>query len=231
MPVKLICSYCGEQYEVIPSRSEESSYCSMECKSEAQSEKFEGKNNPCWKGGHLVNVNCSVCGSEVERRKDKLGEVVFCSKECESSWKESNWSKEGHPNWKGGSIKKICDYCNNRFEVRISRSESARFCSYQCLGDYRSENWSGEDSPHYDGGAVQHYGPKWQKIRSTVRERDKVCQNCGMSMQEHRDKHGRSLEVHHIKPISTFSNKEEANKLSNLILLCKSCHNEVEKEA
>ncbi len=63
------------------------------------------------------------------------------------------------------------------------------------------------------------YGPDWDKIRKKVLRRDgNRCQVCGASGI------GQSLHVHHIHPFKSFTSRETANQLQNLITLCPSCH-------
>ncbi len=55
------------------------------------------------------------------------------------------------------------------------------------------------------------YPPDWSQRAEKVKERDRSCTSCGSH---------RFLQVHHITPLS----KGGSNKLSNLVLLCESCH-------
>ncbi|MCB0117588.1 MAG: DEAD/DEAH box helicase [Anaerolineales bacterium] len=73
------------------------------------------------------------------------------------------------------------------------------------------------------------YGPDWQKTRLAVRKRDQFkCQVCGAAetVREH--------DVHHKTPFRAFIqngviNREQANRLENLVTLCHSCHRKVEQ--
>ncbi len=49
-----------------------------------------------------------------------------------------------------------------------------------------------------------------------------------MGQDEHVSRYGISLNVHHIEPFHNFKNSREANKLSNLITLCRPCHSKAE---
>ncbi|MDY6847298.1 MAG: DEAD/DEAH box helicase [Chloroflexota bacterium] len=67
------------------------------------------------------------------------------------------------------------------------------------------------------------YGSEWGKIRQHVLNRDGYrCQVCGALGVD------RPLHVHHIQPFRSFTNREVANQLQNLITLCPSCHNKAE---
>ncbi|NOH01056.1 MAG: DEAD/DEAH box helicase [Chloroflexi bacterium] len=73
------------------------------------------------------------------------------------------------------------------------------------------------------------YGPGWPQIRAAVRKRDQFkCQVCGApeTTREH--------DVHHKIPFRAFIqngvvNREQANRLENLITLCQGCHRKVEQ--
>ncbi|GGL53594.1 NUMOD3 domain-containing DNA-binding protein [Halocalculus aciditolerans] len=90
-----------------------------------------------------------------------------------------------------------------------------------------SASTSGESNPNWKGGYSRRYGPGWSVARERVRDRDAVCRLCGHDGSDTR------LEVHHIVPVRTFRNDRErdlgdAHDLSNLVLLCRTCHLGVE---
>ena len=74
-------------------------------------------------------------------------------------------------------------------------------------------------------------GPNWDQQRNRARARDgRLCQHCGAP--EHPE---RAHDVHHIEPFRTFGYVRgkndrylEANRLENLVTLCRSCHRRVE---
>jgi len=79
--------------------------------------------------------------------------------------------------------------------------------------------------------SVNDYGPNWQAQRRRVRARDGYrCTQCGRP-----EAPGQQHDVHHLVPFRTFGympgvnqHYEEANQLSNLVLLCRTCHRRVE---
>lgn len=86
----------------------------------------------------------------------------------------------------------------------------------------RAKPWfRGEKNPRWRGGYEPYYGPNWYFQRDKRLKRDKYCQRCGTN---------EDLVVHHIVPFREFGREgyKEANKLSNLITLCRSCHRSVE---
>ena len=74
-------------------------------------------------------------------------------------------------------------------------------------------------------------GPNWDEQRKRARARDGYrCRHCGVGERE-----GRAHDVHHIQPFRTFGYARgqndrylEANRLENLVTLCRSCHRRVE---
>jgi DEAD/DEAH box helicase domain-containing protein len=67
------------------------------------------------------------------------------------------------------------------------------------------------------------YGPNWLTQRKQARARDGYCcQMCGAPERS------REHDVHHKSPFRTFASYEQANQLSNLVTLCRSCHRRAE---
>ena len=75
------------------------------------------------------------------------------------------------------------------------------------------------------------YGPAWQEQRAKTRERDGYrCAECGAA-----ETRNRQHDVHHRVPFRVFNyipglnrNDLEANRLDNLVLLCRRCHYRLE---
>jgi DEAD/DEAH box helicase domain-containing protein len=75
--------------------------------------------------------------------------------------------------------------------------------------------------------SVNDYGPNWQEQRQQVRQRDNFrCTQCGAP-----ETPGRQHDVHHLTPFRTYGyvpglneNYKIANRLSNLVLVCRACH-------
>ncbi len=76
-------------------------------------------------------------------------------------------------------------------------------------------------------------GPNWSEQRNLARARDGYrCRHCGLP-----ERPERSHDVHHIQPFRTFGyvrgkNEHylEANRLENLVTLCRTCHRRVEAD-
>ncbi len=79
--------------------------------------------------------------------------------------------------------------------------------------------------------SVNEYGPNWQAQRAAVRARDRYrCSVCGVV-----EPPGREHDVHHRIPFRTFGyvpglndHYLQANRLENLMLLCRACHRRLE---
>jgi hypothetical protein len=80
-------------------------------------------------------------------------------------------------------------------------------------------------------GELRRYGSEWPEQRRLALERDGwECQDCGMADEEHRERYSSGLQVHHETPLREFEDSEEANRIENLITLCRSCHSDRERE-
>lgn len=79
--------------------------------------------------------------------------------------------------------------------------------------------------------SINEYGPNWQSQRAAVRARDRYrCSVCSVA-----EPPGREHDVHHKIPFRTFGyvpgmndHYLQANRLENLVLLCRACHRRVE---
>ena len=89
------CLLCNTLFYVKPSHQKLGfgKYCSKECRSNAQ---LKGE-----------VVSCYTCQKKIYRslgrmRHSKSGNF-FCSKTCQTRWRNSFFSEEKHPNWLGGT--------------------------------------------------------------------------------------------------------------------------------
>jgi len=219
------CKNCGKVFEVNPYREDTASFCSNECRYEWQKEGLKGKNNPNWKGGK-VELECEVCGGTFEVKPSHADGRRTCSKECLGVLRSEEWRGKNHPGWKEGKggIFTTCENCGKRYFA--PSSERGRFCSLECYGEWLRDKITGKNNPYWRGGHDPYYGSNWIKQRKKALERDNyACRLCGKGKREL----GQNPDVHHIAPKREFDSLEEANKLSNLITLCRSCHNKVGK--
>lgn len=173
------------------------------------------------------NTECEVCGEEFYKRPNRKESTDhhFCSSECYGKWREGNIEGENHPQYQSESVE--CDNCGDAVNVqpwKIEKNEH-HFCSHECYGEWRDGKFSGEDHWQWEEDVVYEYGGDWGTQRRKALKRDNhECQRCGKSKEEI----GRNPDVHHKKAYRTFEEPKEANKLENLICLCRECHQVVE---
>lgn len=216
------CEVCGCDFEHYDSRK--GVVCSNECVGGRISDLWESTDKmvepPDMTGRELVTGECEVCGGEFEGIPSVVEKRRFCSKECKGEW----CSGENHPMWKGGKVAVECEWCGEEYREDPHREERTRWCSEDCAVEALSEMMLGEDHPRWREGAPE-YGENWEEQREKVRERDGYsCVRCGVDESEM----DRELDVHHITPIREFDGSEEANRLENLVALCRPCHMNVE---
>lgn len=91
----VICKICSGEFYSKPSQIKLGwgKYCSSECRSKAQ---FNGK-----------FVVCSVCKAKIYRSKARLKHSVsgkyFCSKKCQTLWRNSIYIEDRSKNWLNGA--------------------------------------------------------------------------------------------------------------------------------
>lgn len=181
-----------------------------------------GTHNGNWKGAK-AQTTCERCGDEFEYYpSDKKG--VYCPK-CVREADEflGEHYAEVHDIER---IERACDYCECEMVVLASERQygAGRFCSRECLADWMSENRSGKDHHQWLEGSRSYTG-KWWSVRREVLQRDDYrCQYCGKES----DEIGRNPDVHHIVPLKTFDDPQDAHTLDNLISLCPTCHRNAE---
>lgn len=86
-----------------------------------------------------------------------------------------------------------------------------------------------ENHPLWRGGNGLKYGSGWKRAKRLVRERaNHRCEICDIS--EEKLKHNWQLDIHHIIPFRCFNDHREANKLENLLAVCRKCHNKIDNK-
>jgi endogenous inhibitor of DNA gyrase (YacG/DUF329 family) len=219
------CDWCGEEFRQKPNNTDGSNYCSNDCYSNGRSEKYSGEGHPRWAGGG-VQLKCEYCDSEYTAVRAESDGSRFCSNECKSDWLSENRTGEDHHLY--SRIECECEICGEEVLRKPSQYEAMDnvFCSQECHREYQSIHQVGENHHNYNGGRVEEYGPRWEKIAEERRKVDDYeCQICGLSQEEHSE----ALSVHHIRPRESFIDDgefdhEAANRMGNLITLCKPCH-------
>ena len=171
-----------------------------------------------------AETTCKTCGGTFEYSpSDTSG--VYCS-DCVSN---ADGLLPKNPSSAGKRITVDCNGCGSELSVypsRVERNERGVFCDMACYGRWLSRTIVGENHHQWAGGPIT-YGRKWWTIRRQVLERDDYrCQRCGRS----RDDIGRNPDVHHLVPVRSFDDTEDAHTLANVIALCRRCHRLVEED-
>ena len=146
---------------------------------------------------------CDNCGVEFTYNPNEtVGK--FCCNECCLEYRETRRKT------------KTCETCGGEYTPIPARYEESKFCSQGCYAKYSSRIQRGENHHNWKGGGWAYYGGNWnQKRRECLNRDNHTCQDCGTT---------ESLHVHHIQPLRTFDEPEEANNLKNLVTLCETCH-------
>ena len=174
---------------------------------------------------------CKGCGDKFARHAGNAGRA-YCSDVC---WKSSRKAKSKNCIVCGCWFSPIYFMPSRREYVGVNnRTTCSKACvqrnyrENQARKDKISKAFVGENHPNWQGGPDlvskrrDYRGSGWAALARAIRKRDKyICQHCGVTQKEH----GRALEVHHKIPFSQFrGDNQKANKPSNLVSLCKSCH-------
>ena len=174
-------------------------------------------------------VECSWCGESkrVSPYRVEQSNNHFCSSDCESKWRSENIAGKNHHQYNRITVE--CDWCGEKLErwPSIVENNERHFCNAEeCEAKWLSENNRGKDHPNWKGGSdTIQYGSNWKWQREKAKERDNYeCQICGMTKEEQ----GFALDVHHIQHVESFEKPKDANKLSNLLTVCRSCHRRIE---
>lgn len=206
------CVICNSEYETIEIRSDNSNYCSNECKS-------LGRRN-------RVTKTCEICGENFDVAECESHQR-FCDIDCRAEWMRQV-EPEKSPAWNGGGVTLNCEACGDDFNVPEHQKDFRVTCSFDCYGDYRSQ-FPPEEHPMYRGGGGRHFyevvrrslsDERWASIRERVRQRDGECKLCGAEPEEL----DRTLHSHHIIPV--MGGGCNADELQ--MALCSSCHQTVE---
>jgi len=114
------CKICNKEFYIKPNHLKRGwgKYCSRECQHEgARRGKF---------------VRCAVCGKQTWKapralKHSKSGNF-FCSKSCQTVWRNQYFSGRRHPNWRGGEyvrckdiliqsgVNPVCKVCGTKDE-------------------------------------------------------------------------------------------------------------------
>ena len=175
-----------------------------------------------------VELECDGCGEIYKRWKSQLDESEngYCSPEC---YHEHYEQASGLESPQTKAVEYECDYCGGvclKRPSRLGRADNL-YCSRECADLDHSERMRLDGNPRWEGGDYEnYYGDNWQEQRQQALSRDNhKCQSCGVESS------GATLSVHHIRKMRYYKDEydapewwKRANKLSNLVTLCRSCH-------
>ncbi|AXG06263.1 HNH endonuclease [Haloplanus rubicundus] len=204
------CVDCGSEFHDPKSRRK---YCSS-CDPNV------GRNNGNWSDAKETAV-CRTCGTSFEYYPSEK-DGVYCKK-CILA---ADGLLPDNPAERN-RIETQCTYCGTVMSVvpsRIDNSKQGVFCTRTCHGAWLSKHVVGPNHHQWEGGTID-YGGSWWRVRRRALTRDNYrCQQCGRPREEL----GRNPDVHHIERVRDFEDPREAHTLSNVISLCRSCHQHVE---
>lgn len=181
-----------------------------------------------WK--ERVAVECANCGTEkrVEQRHYESYDRFFCDNRCQGEFLEETGLSRGENNgrWKG-KVTVECANCGDELAVypcRLTEKEN-HLCDQSCRAEWYSTNLSGSDHPLWMPGDNRYSG-RWLSARRNVRARDENrCQLCGRSASELEQ----IPDVHHIQPVRSYDDPNDAHVAENLVQLCRGCHARMEQ--
>lgn len=198
--VDCVCSYCGAQFQIIPSKAKRNrgKFCSKACFYASRAK---------------IERTCQICSKSFEANPYtiKHGGGKYCSRSCYDI-AQSN------------QIECVCEQCGKSFtkDPFYIKNGGGKYCSKACHGLAHR----GENHHFWRGGFARYRGPNWSVQRKAAYKRDKgICQHCGKKPKIGQ----RQFQVHHIKPFRDFHGDYlTANQLTNLITLCPVCHKHAE---
>lgn len=216
------CDNCDAELQRWPSHISDHNFCDRDCHSEWQSRRKTGKAHPRYS---RVLLECDWCGDKLERiqSRAKNYERQFCDGGCKGDYYSENPAELHNQD----RVTVNCATCGSELERRKHRVEQneRHFCDRECKGQWWSEHVAGEDHPNWQGGFDDYYGENWPQQRRRARKREQYrCFFCGLHDGACQLVHGRELEVHHVQRKDDFDDLGEANRIGNLLTLCRRCH-------
>jgi 5-methylcytosine-specific restriction endonuclease McrA len=154
-----------------------------------------------------ITRNCDFCQEPYEAQVRYLnrGQGIYCSRLCSSKGSPAKRRKNHEPNL-------ICTYCSKPFYRSASKQSSSRSGLFFCCREHKdlAQKLDGVKEIH-----PSHYGVEYARYRAKAFAfYPHECKNCGYN------KYPEILEVNHID--CDRSN----NDISNLEILCPTCHSE-----
>lgn len=169
-----------------------------------------------WKQEFVIKI-CPVCENpfKVDKNQVKVGNGKYCGRSC---------ARSGSPTRKRKRVKVQCANCKEYFDkkpIEAKRNKGElHFCKPECWYEFNV----GENHYGYTGTTPERqalYGStEWRWVAFQVWQRDEAkCRRC-QRVKVHSGEY--QLEIHHIVPFS--KSVELRCEISNLVLLCNTCH-------
>lgn len=225
--VRKTCLYCGRGFEIKPYFKNTAKFCSNLCRITHLTRNLKWTKERIDK--RTATLKRRLSKMTEEERKHIYARVVIFDKDAIEKIREFKLG-EKNPNWLGDKLKVKCTICNKAFRKSSQwhvKNNKWHFCSKNCFSSWLSKIRRGANNPHWNGGHEPYYGPNWNwQAKIALKRDDYTCQICNIKQN------GRVHDIHHIVPFKKFGLKkyEEANRLENLITLCRPCHIREEKE-
>ena len=130
----VVCKICGNNFRAKPSHIKLGwgKYCSIRCRSKSQ---FKG-----------TQVGCATCKKVLYRppaqlRRSKSGKY-FCSKSCQTFWRNSYFIGERHPNWQNGqsAYRRILEQAGLKVRCNLCKIADKRVLSVHHIDHNRQNN-------------------------------------------------------------------------------------------
>jgi hypothetical protein len=166
-------------------------------------------NAPNWKP---TTIFCKVCGIEKRIKPCHINKTKYCSKECYAK------DQKGKP-----QSKELIEKRANSNRGQKRSLETKQLLSAQKIGD-KNPAWKGgiskQEKYRIISAEIKRYGMTKEQALKVLGDK---CSDCKMTNQESIDKWGINLAVHH-KDHNGRGVKKPNNDISNLEILCTSCH-------
>ena len=93
-----------------------------------------------------------------------------------------------------------------------------------------------DKGPKAEGGVREYFGKRYERNpinrRNAILHHGLTCKVCGFNFEAMYGDRGREyIEVHHVKPISTFDQKQEVDPIKDMVTVCSNCHRMMHRRA
>lgn len=162
--VDVCCKQCQKPFKAKPSwiKNGYGVYCSKNC---------------TWEARRLgKTMKCSTCGRQTYKQRKALKNSksgkYFCSKSCQTKWRNTEFIEDKHANWKGGThaYRRIMRQSNIPAICRLCKTKDKRILAVHHIDEDRKNNtvenlaWLCHNCHHL----VHHYQAERRKFMATI---------------------------------------------------------------